>query len=101
MDPNETLAKMLTAARAIEAVNENPDGCAAEDIAYHAVDLAPMVLALDEHLRAGGALPAAWQKPVDAVGTSLDVTTPKPDEPRASTLEGWSKIILGTPEKKP
>ena len=96
MDPNETLVKMRDAARAIEIINGNPDGCAAEDIAYHALDLAPAVIALDEHLRQGGALPAAWQQLAPAVGTGIEAAPPKPGDLRAgeSTLEGWSRLIL-------
>ncbi len=72
LDPDKALGEILTAARAIDAINNDPEACAADDIAYHAVGLAQKLLALDEWIRYGGCLPATWQKPVDAIGTSVE-----------------------------
>ena len=60
MDPNENLRKQLEEARGIREVNECPDACASEDLVGRALALGPLVLALDEHLAAGGIPPSRW-----------------------------------------
>lgn len=60
VDPDENLWQQLKAAKAIEAINENPDGCAEEDVAYHGLPLAKLVQELDDHLAAGGIPPKRW-----------------------------------------
>lgn len=67
MDPNENLKEQLRLAKALVFDGDSsPNG-----LMPSAQRLGELVLALDEWIQKGGFLPLAWQKPVDAVGTSL------------------------------